>query len=93
MVLFNICDIVKFFERSTKFCNRLLKLIQIFKFLKIILTNKIGYHLIKHYLRIKCAKKKAKGSQSKKKMIQRSDCLFLSLEEKITSINFILFLL
>lgn len=85
MVLFNICDIVKFFERSTKFGYRLFQLIQIFKFLNIFLMNKTGSHWREHYLRITCPKKKSKEeeTQGKKKMIQRSNCLFLSIEGKV----------
>lgn len=66
VVLFNICDIVKFFERSTKFGDRLFQLIQIFKFLNIFLMNKTGSHLREHYLRITCPKKKSKGERKPK---------------------------
>lgn len=47
--------------------------------------NKTGSHLREYYLRITCPKKKSKGeeTQGKKKMIQRSNCLFLSIERKV----------
>lgn len=47
--------------------------------------NKTGSPLREHYLRITCSKKKQRGkeTQGKKKMIQRSKCLFLSIERKV----------